>query len=244
MNLTSLNSSNFRAYLFGNVFTVNAVWMFRVAIGWLAWELTESASYVGFIAFLYYSPTIVSSPLVGVLIDRVNVRTAAKITQSLQLGLAIVLSVLVQFSILNTIVLAFFTVIAGTMLAAHHPVRMSLTPRLVTQQQLSSVINIVAINFNLGRMTGPAIGGWLIASIGVQVTLLIIAACYLPFQFVLLKLNIRARQNTALMPEPFFTSLLVGVRYIARRPMVRQAVLVTGMSAFFLCAVCLSYYRC
>ncbi|MYF90554.1 MAG: MFS transporter, partial [Boseongicola sp. SB0676_bin_33] len=54
MNLSALKSRDFRLYLAGNLFSLNAMWMLRIIVGWLAWDLTGSASVVGLIAFAYF----------------------------------------------------------------------------------------------------------------------------------------------------------------------------------------------
>ena len=69
MNINALNSSSFRLYLFGSFIALNGLWIQRIIIGWLAWEITHSPFYVGIAAFLSLAPTIFSGPVFGVLID-------------------------------------------------------------------------------------------------------------------------------------------------------------------------------
>ena len=62
MNINALNSSSFRLYLFGSFIALNGLWIQRIIIGWLAWEITNSPFYVGIAAFLslcllYTSPS-------------------------------------------------------------------------------------------------------------------------------------------------------------------------------------------
>ncbi|MDT1987285.1 MAG: MFS transporter, partial [Planktomarina sp.] len=82
MKLSALNHKDFRIYVAGNLFALNALWMQRITIGWIAWELTRSATFVGFIAFINFVPTMIMGPLFGVLIDRVRIKHAALATQS------------------------------------------------------------------------------------------------------------------------------------------------------------------
>ena len=171
MNLSSLKSRNFRLYLAGNLFAVNAFWISRVTVGWIAWDLTGSASFVGLISLAYFLPALVAGPLFGVVTDRVNVRHAAMTTQSALLVLSLLLFAIHAAGILNEPQLAAFVAMAGLAMAAHSPIRMSLAPRLVRRDRVASVINIAAINFNLARLTGPAIGGWLIAQFSVGAAL-------------------------------------------------------------------------
>jgi len=68
----------------------------------------------------------------------------------------------------------------GMVISAYHPVRQSLGPRLVEPPQISSVVALAALNFNVGRVLSPAIGGLLIAQIGTIPTAAISAALFLP----------------------------------------------------------------
>jgi hypothetical protein len=45
MKLSALNHKDFRIYVAGNLFALNALWMQRITIGWIAWELTRSAKF-------------------------------------------------------------------------------------------------------------------------------------------------------------------------------------------------------
>lgn len=234
MNLSALTSQNFRLYLVGNLFSVNALWMLRVTVGWIAWELTQSASFVGLIAFLYFAPTMVAGPLFGVLTDRVNVRMAALSVQSVLMTLAALLLFTHLAGLLTATALVVYSTAAGLAMAANSPIRMSLAPRLVAREDISSVVNFTAINFNLARMTGPALGGWLIASQGLGVTLAVITLCYLPFLGALAIIRARPRQNARQKAPPLLTSLAEGLRHVVADPGIRHAMIVTAISSFFL----------
>ena len=103
MNISALRFRGFRIYLGGNIFALNALWMQRVTIGWIAWSLTSSASFVGFVAFINFAPTMIAGPLFGVLIDRVRVKQAAKATQTMMFIVALAF----YFSFKTQIVWAF-----------------------------------------------------------------------------------------------------------------------------------------
>ncbi|MEM9209468.1 MAG: MFS transporter, partial [Pseudomonadota bacterium] len=59
---SALDSKHFRVYLYGNVFSVLGIWIQRLALGWHAWELSESALIVGIVASAQFMPTIVFTP--------------------------------------------------------------------------------------------------------------------------------------------------------------------------------------
>ena len=232
MNISALKSGNFRLYLAGSHFSTNALWMLRVIVGWIAWDLTHLASFVGLIAFLNYAPTMIAGPLFGVLIDRVDVRRAALIAQSAFMGLALLLWALFNLDVLGTPQLMVYALAVGFVMAAHGPIRMSLAPRLVDRSNVYSVINIVAINFNITRMIGPAIAGLAIATLGTGPAIFLTVLFYLPFLAVLSVLRVQARENPSATAPPFWGALREGCDLAMNNARIRHALLLTAIGAF------------
>ena len=58
MNLSALKSPPFRSYVVSLHLALNGFWAQRVIIGWLAWDMTGSAGFVGLVAFLNFFPTL------------------------------------------------------------------------------------------------------------------------------------------------------------------------------------------
>jgi len=234
MNLSAFNFRGFRLYLLGNLFAINALWMQRVTIGWIAWDLTKSATFVGFIAFINFAPAIITGPLFGVLIDRVNVKKAAQVTQFSLFTISVGFYLFFIWGGLNELFLSMLSLLSGIATSAHNPVRLSLAPRLVNHRSVSSVVSIVAINFNLARLTGPAIAGWLIAVWGLQITLLIQSLLYLPFILMLNLLRPRDQVPLKAGQEPFLAALRSGVKQTLSNSLMRQALLITSLYAFLI----------
>lgn len=232
MNIAALKFRDFRIYLAGNTFALNGIWMQRVTIGWIAWDLTSSPGFVGLVAFASFAPTMITGPLFGVLIDRVAVKRAAIITQSLLLLLALAMFVSFVMGLLGPVLLTILTALSGIVASAHNPVRMSLAPRLVDKEAVASVIALTAINFNIARLSGPALAGWIIATKGVGTTLLIQILCFLPYIFAIFLLHPRERNASTNAIEPFFTSLIEGARHVYHTPVIRQALILTALFAF------------
>ena len=119
--------------------------------------------------------------------------------------------------------------LSGIVASAHNPVRMSLAPRLVDREAVGSVINIAAINFNLARLTGPALGGWIIAVWGVSAALLVQALCYLPFILAIGFLRPRQRPTSQIKQESFLGALADGFRHVLSNPLIRHAIMITAL---------------
>ena len=86
-----LSLRDFRVYLGGNFFAINAMWVQRVVIGWLAWDLTGSVFWTGIVGFALFAPTIVLAPLFGVVADRKDLRVMIAQVQVAMCSLSLVL---------------------------------------------------------------------------------------------------------------------------------------------------------
>lgn len=229
MRLPALRSPHFRTYVSGTFFSLHGLWIQRIVVGWLAWDLTGSASWVGALSFLLFAPTIVSGPLFGVVADRVDVRTAALFTQSLQAGLSLTMLVIHLLGLTTIWSLAVISTLIGTVTSAHHPLRMTMGPRLVERDALANAVAITSLNFNFARLFGPAIGGVIIAAYGAEVAMTVTVVCFLPFLFALTRIRLRPREGGAGSDQPFLEQLAEGALVAIRHPIIRTAMLMTGL---------------
>jgi MFS family permease len=213
----------FRLFFLGVFFAVQAIWVQRVTLGWVAWERSGSAAFVGLVAGLSLAPTLVAGPLFGVLADRIDIRRAALATNG---GMAAVLALLaLALPVTGLWGLVLASAAIGIISAAHHPVRMSLGPRLVERALVQHVVTVTALNFNLARLAAPVLAGWIIAVSGATTALWVSVACYVPMLAVLPRL--KPRELPPREAAPFLTDLADGLRYAMAAPVVRTALILT-----------------
>ncbi|QBY00964.1 MFS transporter [Rhodophyticola sp. CCM32] len=227
MRSAAFSNRQFRLFFLGIFFAVQAIWIQRVTISWLAWERTESAGFVGLVAGLSLLPTLLTGPFFGVLADRMDIRLASILTNLGQVicitGLALTLPWIKAPG------LALAALAIGIVSSAHHPVRMSLGPRLVPPDMVQHVVSATALNFNMARLVAPAGAGFLIAQFGAQVTLWVAVVFYMPMLAVLGHLRPRTLPPRA--RRPFLKELTDGLRYARDTPLIRTAFLLTMIFA-------------
>jgi len=140
MNLSisfpSFQSKEFQKYTAGNFFAMNGLWINRVIIGWLGWELTNLASWVGFLSFLLFAPTIFAGPIFGVIVDRIDIKKFAIYTQSIISATVLFLWVLYFFNLLNIINLCIIALVIGIFTSADRITRHTLVPRIIEKKIL------------------------------------------------------------------------------------------------------------
>ncbi|MDA0652622.1 MAG: MFS transporter, partial [Proteobacteria bacterium] len=92
----------YRTFMLGHTLAAVGRWMKRTAVGWLTWELTESSSWLGIVAFADLVPMMVFVILSGAIADRVGMMRIVKLSQILS-GLIATLFAVLVFSDLITI---------------------------------------------------------------------------------------------------------------------------------------------
>ena len=177
----ALGQSNYRAFVAGNAVSLIGTWLQRVAVGWLAWELTKSGTWLGLVAFADLFPTVVLSPLAGALADRFERLRIVVLTQIIAMIQAVALAVLVYADAITIERLFALTVALGIANAINQPARLALIPSLVEREHLSSAVAINSIVFNSARFLGPAAAGFAIAHGGIAFAFFANAASFVVF---------------------------------------------------------------
>ena len=147
----------FRLFSIGNFCSLSAIWIIRVCIGWLTWEMTSSKTWLGALAFAELGPSVIISLYAGALADRLDRVRILRLGQSLQVLLALALVALKLSGALNVwwmlVIMFGFSIIGGINL----PARLSVTPALVGREHLATASAVGSITLNLTRLLGPLI---------------------------------------------------------------------------------------
>ena len=145
--------------------------MYRIAVGWLTWELTESTTWLGIIAFAESFPLVVFSVLAGAIADRIGY---IRITILAQTATAIVAAVFAAMTLAGIVTIELVLISAlliGSLESLTTPARMALVHALVPKEDLSAAIALGSATFNAARFVGPAIAGALLVWTGSGVVL-------------------------------------------------------------------------
>ena len=206
--------------------------MQRLGIGWLSWDLTHSAIWVGIVSMAQFMPMIVFGPLFGVLADKLDRKRYAIVVQFIQMVIAGLLWLACTIGWMNPWVLVVLCVAIGISSAAYQPLRLSLVNDLVPRELLQKAITINSVLFNSSRFIGPALGGVTIATLGVSATFAINAVTYLAILWSLTQVVLPPRAESS-PSRGFAGDLGEGVRYVLHTPAILQLMLVAGITSVF-----------
>jgi len=236
MRFPALQSKDFVIYMAGNFSATNAIWINRVIVGWLGWELTGLASWVGFLSFLLYAPTI-SSPFFGAILDRFDLRRGTIVCHSLLTVAVAILLVLWVMGLLTIWLLGLVALAIGFVASADRTIRLVLVPRLVDKEALTNAIAIQGLNTNTSRLIGPALGGFLIDIFGTVVAIIVNFVMFLPFLASLFIVTLRERDAPNAKRRRFFNEIVDGARHAASHPVIREAMILTAVFSITLSGV-------
>jgi MFS family permease len=224
---SAFSQPRFRRYFPSTLMSTLGSWVLRFLFGWVAWEATHSAFWVGTVAALMLAPTFLLSPLFGITADRINPRNGLLVTVSLQ-GVTAALAALVEVSVgLSLAWLMALALFFGAVTSAHTPIRLAMLPRLVERQALPSAIGYSSIVFNSARIIGPAIGAWLLTLAPVPAVFAVSAVTMAAAALLLTRVRGVCAGSGRDHRASIADLLREGVRYAARHPSIRLVFLVT-----------------
>jgi MFS family permease len=224
-------SPEYRHYFPAAVFSTLGSWILRFLLGWSAWDLTHSATWVGAVAGLMLAPALVLSPLFGIVSDRINPRNGLLLTMTLHAVLALIAGIAVLGGVFGLPILLALSLALGATTSAHTPIRLALVPMLVPRDSLPSAIGYSAITFNTSRILGPALGAWLLKAaspLAAYLCAAILMLCGLPF---LLRIAGKRREKAKAEDPGFFAQLGDGLRYTRTHQGLRLVLSLTLVNA-------------
>ena len=177
--LRSFKHRNFRILYPANALSNIGTWTQRVGQDWLVLQLTHNdAATLGLVTAIQFLPAMLLSLYGGLLADRFSKRKLLLLT-NLGAGLSsVVLGVLVVTNSVELWHVYALALLLGIFTAIDSPIRVSFTSELVGKDDLANAVSLNSANFNVGRLVGPALSGYLIYYFGTGPSFLINTATY------------------------------------------------------------------
>jgi len=229
--LRALRHRNYRLFFSGQSVSLIGTWITRVATSWLVYRLTGSALLLGVVGFCGQIPTLLLSPVAGVLVDRHDRHRILVITQVLSALQSLALALLALPGIITVGEILFLQVVQGVINAFDTPARQSFIVDMIEDR--ADLPNAIALNSSMvngSRIIGPSIGGVIIAAVGEGWCFMIDAISYVAVIGSLIAMHVakkpRADQNTRVVEE-----LRAGFLYVAHSVPMRSALLLLALVA-------------
>jgi MFS family permease len=217
--LRVLTGSQFGLFYAGNGLSLTGTWMQRIACGWLVWDWSHSALWLGILSAGDLLPVMAIGPFAGVAADRWDRLRQNMLAQGASALVAVLTAVLLATGQLGIVGIVLLTTVQGTLAAIIQPARLSMIQQLVRREDLGTAVALNSVNVNLARLLGPAAAGVMILYTDIVWVFAINAAVTLLFVIVLGRLRLVPCARTA-GSRGFMDELLEGFVHILRaRPL-------------------------
>lgn len=146
--------------VFAGTFSSNiGTWMQNVILIALAYDLTDSSTFIGIVTFAQLGPMLFLSPIGGAIADRVNRRVLMITIAATQATLSALLAVVATSDDPNRAVLVAIVAGIGVGAALNAPTANAILPELVGRRDLQGAVALNSASMNASRVVGPILGG-------------------------------------------------------------------------------------
>lgn len=205
-----------------------------VALPWLVLERTGSAAMAGVVAAATAVPLIVTSLVSGTVVDLVGRRRTAMVSDALSAVSVLLIPLIDAFDLLGVGLLVVLAVIGSLFDPAGAAAREAMLPEAAGRAgwTLDRANGVHETVFALAYLTGPGVGGLLIATagasralIGTGTAFVIAAASALPLR----GLPGAGRPSREARPQGLWRGTLEGLRFVIHEPLLLPLTIVVAL---------------
>jgi MFS family permease len=206
----------------------------QLTIPWLVYDLTKSAWLLGVAGFVQFLPTLLLIPFSGILSDRWSRRDLLMLVQILGISVSLTLTILTFTNWITFPILLVLSVLNGLLKGLDMPVRHTIVTETVDDRaDWSNAIALNSVMLSSSLVLGPAIGGILIATLGVKYCFLYDTLSYIPAIFTLLAMRLQVRSMQALTSiRDTLQKLQEGFEYVSQFQPIRAILLMLALQGF------------
>jgi MFS family permease len=232
----ALTHRNFRYYFIGQCISLIGTWMQSIGQSWLVLSLTHSTFLISLITLMQFLPMMVFSLFAGNIIDRFPKKKVLYFTQTCLMLLALALATLTYLKIVeywHVLVMAFLLGMVNTL---DVPTRMTYFSDLVGKEDLMNAIALNSSIFNLARIVGPALAGFLIGVLGIAICFYLNALSFVAVLAALYMINVghikpQTQKYESVMHV--FKDIGDGLSYIKNSPKILFPLVISGFVSLF-----------
>ncbi len=227
--LVAFRHRNFALFWFGALFSNTGTWVQNVTVPFLVFQLTGSAAWVGVTAFTSLFPLALFSIVGGTLADRFQRRSILLVTQTAAALVAVALWVLWSTGNASLAPVLGLVAIGGVVTGLNIPAWQAFVSELVPRDVLLNAVTLNSTQFNAARAFGPALGGLVLAQLGIGWAFLLNAISYLVVLAVLLLITVPPLVRHAVR-QSIFAGLVSSIGYVrAHRGLSTCVLAVAGL---------------
>lgn len=223
---SSLAHRDFRLVLLGTFGVQFGQWTQQIGRGLLAWQLTKSEFQLGLVTMAMGLAMFLAAPIGGVLSDRFDRRKVIMVSQACLMANSLATALLVALNAITLSELYVLSFTNGALFAFNGPSRQAIIFEIVGKRDLPNAIALNSVTMNAMRVIGPAVGGIMVATVGIEGTFYIQSGGYVvSLLSVVAMRHVRAQETKE--TGSFLRNMADGLSYIRRTDVVRSLLIVS-----------------
>lgn len=235
MSIEKLFNRNFSLMVIGQIISLFGNSILRFSLSLYVLHATGSAAVFGTILALSMIPTVLLSPIGGILADRVNRRNIMVALDFTTAGIIAVFTILFGFSD-SLILIGAVMILLAVIQSCYQPSVQSSIPVLATDENLERANGIVVQVNALATLAGPIIAGFLYGFFGITPILIISGICFFlsAVMELFLKIPFTKREKTGSFIASAAGDLKTAFRFLSKdNPSVFKLLfIIAGLNLF------------
>ena len=234
--LTTLRNRNFFLLWSGGLISMMGTWMLFAALPFYVYEVTGSALATGSVLMALVAPGMLFGSVAGVFVDRWDRRRVLLVGNLVQAAIIPWLLLVDTRGWIWVVYVVIF--LESTVNQFLIPAENALLPSLVDEVHLVSANSLNALNDNLARIVGAALGGILLGTVGFRNVVIIDAASYAAAAALIAFVVAPRLVGEAAAPargsrwQRVWQEWLDGLRLVTKERLLRNLFIVVGVGLF------------
>lgn len=237
----SLKVRDYRYLWIGMLASAFALNMQLVAQGWLVYEMTSSALNLTYVTLAFMVPQVVFSLIGGVLADRVSKKPVIGWLPVVNGFATVIMACIIMFGDVSFWDFIWVGALNGTVMALSIPARTAFIPEIVGESLMFNAMAFNTASWNLSRILGPALAGFMIAifadgdtssTYGVGLVYFLLSGLYFTSALTVLLIRHEGHPVPGERKSPFHETK-EGITYVIRSPEVGGLILLSILPFLF-----------
>jgi len=212
---------NYRYLWISHAIFSSAFWLQQVVVGWTAYQITQSAFLTSVIMGLDVLPVLIGAPFGGLISDKFDKRKLLGLIYIYQSIIIAIFGIVAIMGHIETWHIFVFVFLIGVARSVHDPTKFSLMSTIISKDGLVNAIALNSMAFSLMQLFIPALGGLLIALIGVG-PILIIEATVIIFAGIMIQFIKISKSDMQATPslKKALPEMRAGFSFVASNPII------------------------
>jgi MFS family permease len=228
----ALRHPNYRLWFRGQIISLFGTWMQTTAQGFLIYELTHSAAYLGYVGFASGVPAWLLTLYGGVVADRMSRRTLLIMTQTAMMIFAFILAALTFLHVVQPWHVVALSFLLGTANAFDAPARQSFVGEMVDREDLTNAIALNATMFHTATAIGPAVAGITYALFGPAWCFTINGISFIAVIVALRMMDLKPQEFPAAAGSGK-GNFKEGILYVVHHDLIRVIIAIVALNSMF-----------